>query len=240
MHKAAQYCGVVDSFGTGFLSDDDVDSEGEVSIHITTDAGEEVIWKAKSVQSEYYKYGDYLIKIAGEKTPAIFRKGKQIKGGPFYYNKDINFEEWRQKINKNGIGENGKPLKIPETAQQSGTPSSNSGGDNSANALGNLLSDNTGAANNPAEANNAAPPAAQDASKQGAAPVEKPAPSPTEDDVKRLVDDAAKLWQAGDKNGAIKKSEEALAARKILYGENHELVKKLQSQIDSAKASLTK
>lgn len=70
-------------------------------------------------------------------------------------------------------------------------------------------------------------------------PVELAAPSEqTEEHAKALLDEAGKLWGAGDKAGALAKSEEALQIRLAIYGGGHPLVADARKRIEAAKRQM--
>jgi hypothetical protein len=79
----------------------------------------------------------------------------------------------------------------------------------------------------------AAQPAAPGAAQAPAPPVAQDSPV-TEQEAQRLLAESGRLWTAGDKVGAVKCSEKALAIRIQLYGENHPLVTDVRNKITAA------
>jgi hypothetical protein len=61
-------------------------------------------------------------------------------------------------------------------------------------------------------------------------------PDVTEETATQYLEEAGRLWNAGDMEGAIKCSEKALAVRLRLYGRNdHPLVEDIRNKIKAAK-----
>jgi len=183
------------------------------SIYLLTIAGEDgktYEWRVPYSEEGYFYEGDYMVKLPKKSKPAVFRRGKQLRGLPFYLDEEVDQNAPLPGERQSGTG-----------AATAGDPGPPAGESPSSSPAAPALATNPAPGAIPGAPPAAAPPSAQ--------------PAPTEGEASRLLEEAQRLWTAGDKAGAIRNSERALEIRRTLYGDNHPLVVDVQNRLAAAR-----